>query len=273
MVPGCQQAARAAYPGPVPEPDLAPAHGVPHGGASPRAGGAAAGEWTREPSWGMGEAALGWLAAQVGGMIMAQVVMEASGKDFDDMSLGLIALAQVGLWAGFLGAPWLAGRFKGNGMVRDFGVRIRGVDIPYGAFWGLLTQLVLIPLVYLPILQLTDIDNDDLSEPARNLTDRASDSFGVVMLVLIVGIGAPILEEIFYRGLVLRAIERRFGTWPAVLGSGIFFGVSHFEPLQMLALSLFGVVLGVLTVRNGRLGPAIAAHMAFNLVTVVALLN
>jgi hypothetical protein len=249
----------------VPEPDLAPVPPFAGGGATPAP--------PRQPSWGIGDAILGWLAAQVGGLVLAQLVLEISGKEFDDWSLGLIAVAQVGLWAGFFGAPYLAGRFKGNGLVTDFGLRIEGRDIAYGAFWGLLTQLVLIPLVYLPILQLTDIDSHDLSEPARNLTDRASDPFGVVMLVLIVGIGAPVLEEIFYRGLVLRAIEKRFGTWVGVIGTGVFFGVSHFEPLQMPALSLFGIVLGVLTVRNGRLGPAIAAHMAFNLVTVVALLN
>jgi membrane protease YdiL (CAAX protease family) len=50
------------------------------------------------------------------------------------------------------------------------------------------------------------------------------------------------------------------------------FGVSHFELLQTPALVLFGVAAGVLYHRSGRLGPAIAAHVGFNMVTVIALL-
>jgi len=37
-------------------------------------------------------------------------------------------------------------------------------------------------------------------------------------------------------------------------------------------LLLFGAVAGVLTVRTGRLGPAILCHMGFNAWTVVQLL-
>jgi len=256
----------------VPDPDLAP--GPPAAGS----GAGTTADPLPEPSWGIGDALLGWLASLVGGAIMAQLVFTITGDEFEDWSLGLVAVAQTGLWAGLLGAPYLAGRFKGNGMVRDFGLRESPrdliPDILNGGFWGLFSQWVLIPLLYVPVLLLTEVDNNDLSEAAKDLTDRASGAFSVVMLVLIVGIGAPIFEELFYRGLVLRAVERRFGTAPAVVSSGIFFGVSHLNaPLLMPGLAAFGIVLGVLTVRNGRLGPAIAAHMAFNMATVVAMLT
>jgi uncharacterized protein len=52
----------------------------------------------------------------------------------------------------------------------------------------------------------------------------------------------------------------------------LIFGLSHFELLQLPALVLAGAVFGWLAHRAGRLGPAIAAHVAFNMVTVVALL-
>ena len=47
-------------------------------------------------------------------------------------------------------------------------------------------------------------------------------------------------------------------------------GVS-IELLQLPALILFGVVLGVLAERTGRLGPGIVAHATFNAVTVISL--
>jgi membrane protease YdiL (CAAX protease family) len=93
----------------------------------------------------------------------------------------------------------------------------------------------------------------------------------VILLVLIVGIGAPIVEEIFYRGLLQRSIARRFGVWPGIVGSALVFGLSHFQALQLPALVLLGVVLAYITERTGRLGPAIFAHVAFNLITVIFL--
>jgi membrane protease YdiL (CAAX protease family) len=55
------------------------------------------------------------------------------------------------------------------------------------------------------------------------------------------------------------------------VGSAILFGLAHFEALQLAALILFGLILGTLAYRTGRLGPTIVAHAAFNAVTVLTL--
>jgi membrane protease YdiL (CAAX protease family) len=132
---------------------------------------------------------------------------------------------------------------------------------------------VLIAGVYAPVFELFDLSSEDLEEPARGLTDRATDSVGVLLLVLIVGVGAPVFEELFYRGLLMRSLERRFGVNWAVAGSALLFGASHFQALQFPALVLLGVFLAVLVQRTGRLGPAIFTHVAFNTVTVIVLVS
>ncbi|HLM65690.1 MAG TPA: CPBP family intramembrane glutamic endopeptidase [Acidimicrobiales bacterium] len=227
--------------------------------------------------WGLGDALLGWVVAQVGGFLAGGIALSASGEGadgFDDLSLAWVAVAQAGLWLGLLGAPWLAARLKGHGMVRDFGLRLHGArDVLVGGVAGAVTQFLLIPLVYIPIFLLFDIDTNDLERPARELTDRATEPVGVVLLVLIVGIGAPIIEELFYRGLVQRSLIRRFGPWPGIVVTAVVFGAVHFQPLQLPALTLFGLVLGILAYRTGRLGPSIVAHMVFNMVTVIALVS
>jgi uncharacterized protein len=228
----------------------------------------------RSPRWGLGDAALGWLLGQVGGLITVTLVIALSGHsidEFDDLSMGLIVVAQIGLWVGLLGVPLVVARTKGNGVVADFGLWITRRDPLVGGAWGFVTQLLLIPLLYWPIIELADIDLDDLSAPARELTERAVDPFGVVMLVLFVGVAAPIVEEIFYRGLLQRSLARRFGPSVAVVGTAVVFAASHLQPLQFPALLLAGLVFGILAQRSGRLGSAIAAHMVFNMVTVVSL--
>jgi uncharacterized protein len=232
-------------------------------------------ERSTDVRWGLGDAALGWVIAQIGGAIAAAIVLALNDDttDFEDLSLAWVAVAQLGLWFGMLGVPLVASKLKGHGPVRDYGLRSEGWDAPLGFAAGIVTQLLLIPLLYGPIFWLTELDSSDLEDPARGLTDRATGSLGVAMLILIVGIGAPIVEEIFYRGLLQRSLERRFGVWPGILGSALLFGVSHFQLLQLPALVLFGVVLGLLAQRTGRLAAPIAAHIVFNMTTVLFLVG
>ena len=214
------------------------------------------------------------MVAQIGGLIASSLVLAVNGleaDEFDKLSLGWIAVAQLGLWFGLLGAPWLATRLKGNGLVEDLRLSVVRSDTWVGALWGFVTQYGVFAL-YLPVFWLTDIDTEQFNEPARELSDRATDAVGITLLVLIVGIGAPIVEEIFYRGLMQRSLIRRFGTrWGIGLTAVIFAG-SHFELLQFPALVVFGVVVGILAERYERLGPAIFAHMAFNVVAVISLI-
>jgi membrane protease YdiL (CAAX protease family) len=132
-------------------------------------------------------------------------------------------------------------------------------------------QAVVVPILYAPILRLLDRSPDDVAEEARELTDKAT-GLGIVLLVVIVVLIAPVVEEIFFRGLLLRSLERRFGPGWSLGVSSVLFGLAHFQWLQLPALVMFGLVAGVLVQRYGRLGPAIFAHIAFNAVTVVVLL-
>jgi folate-binding protein YgfZ len=51
-----------------------------------------------------------------------------------------------------------------------------------------------------------------LSKPARELADRAGLGVGFVLLALAAVVGAPVIEELFFRGLVLRSAARRWGN-------------------------------------------------------------
>jgi membrane protease YdiL (CAAX protease family) len=231
---------------------------------------------TEAPRWGLGDVAIGAAVGFLGGQIALGIVLAASGRtaeQADELPIGLVALSQLGLWLGLLGAPLLATRLKGRGLVADLGLRARWRDLWTGGWIGAGLQIVALPLLYVPLLDLLGKTTDDLEGPARELTDRADGALGVVLLVLIVGIGAPIIEEIFYRGLFQRALIKR-GLAPAVsIGVvALVFGASHGELLQLPALVIFGAAAGWLAHRHGRLGPAIAAHVAFNMVTVIALL-
>ena len=195
-----------------------------------------------------------------------------SGADSKTWPLRTIALLQIPYDGALAAVAILAVQRKGRGVVRDLRARMRWLDIPVGLAFGLVAQ-VLGNLLYLPIYWLTDVTSDDVSEPAKTLTDKASgNAAGVLLLVLVTVVMAPVVEELFFRGLVLRSAERRWGTVWAVAFSSVLFGLTHFEPLQLPPLALFGAIAAILTIRTGRLGPAIWAHVGFNTLAVATLL-
>lgn len=219
------------------------------------------------PRWALGAAAIGWVSGMVSGGVLLGLWVVLTGQD--SRALGSLGVAQVGFWVGLLGAVVVTSRQGGTGsVVRDFGLRFRAVDLPLGVGVGVVAQFFVVPLIYFPFRSL--VHKGDLERPARELVDRAH---GPAFLVFaaVIAIGAPVVEELFFRGLLLRSLQRYLADGPAVVVSGLIFGASHFEPLQFPALALVGVFFAVLVVKTGRLGPAIWAHVAFNTITVVAL--
>lgn len=188
----------------------------------------------------------------------------------------LLALA-VGLlvvWTIHLGASvWASRRWGSGGFAADLRLRIVPRDLAVGVAAGLFTSIVLVRVVYL-LLTLADlIDADDLerlSEPAERVAELASGPRFLVLIAL-VGLGAPIAEEIYFRGLIQTVLVSRAGAVAGVVVGALIFGAAHGQPLQFPALFTFGLVLGWLAYRYRRLGPAIAAHVAFNSLTLVEL--
>lgn len=227
----------------------------------------------RAVRWGMGDGLIGLLLANVAGAIGLLVVLGVTGAhDPASLTLPQVALTYPPLWLGFVGVPIWAAATKGGGWIRDFGVAVRPWDVPLGIAVGVAAQLVLVPLISLPFLELFGKSFDDLERPARELADKAVGGGGQLIFILIVVIGAPLAEELFFRGLWLRSSMRRLGTWAGLALTSLIFAASHTQTLQFPALAAAGAAFGYLAIRTGRLGPSVAAHMAFNATSTVTLL-
>lgn len=227
------------------------------------------------PRWGAVDLVVAFVVAQLASALGFVLFAAAQGipsdeLDTDALTIGEVALLQIPLWLGLLGVPLIATRLRGNGPRRDLGLWATLKDVPIGLAIGVACQLILVPLVTLPIFIFTDADQDALEAPARELTERAQGP-GVLILVLVVVVAAPLAEEVFFRGMLQRTLARSLPIVPVVLITSVLFGISHFQALQLPALVAFGIVLSVLAHRTGRLGPSIWAHVGFNATTVVAL--
>jgi uncharacterized protein len=182
------------------------------------------------------------------------------------------------LWIGFLGAVVAASRWRGTGsVIADMGLRFRPWDPVIGLGVGVVGQYVLLPLLYLPWEHVNPQLSQELQQPAKHLTGGFPGVDLAVIAVLTVLV-VPVVEGLFFRGLVLHGFLRFFrGAGPrvgpvlAVITTGIVFGAAHAELLEFLGLAAFGIVLSVLAYRCKRLGPGIFAHASFNLVAILTI--
>ena len=96
---------------------------------------------------------------------------------------------------------------------------------------------------------------------AIELASGMPDTFS---MFLYVGLVAPIVEEILFRGLLLRMM-RPYGKLFAIVTTAFLFGMFHGNPVQSPYAFLSGIVLGYVTIEYS-IGWAMVLHMINNLI-------
>ncbi len=223
---------------------------------------------------GIGFAVACWAGAWLLGNILASVVLVVSGES--ELSIGqrspwtTVATA-IAIWLPQLAMLALVAQRMHVASRRLYGVSIRPMDA-LGIPIGVAAQLIVLPLLYLPLVQLfpDTFSDDDLQRNARELFDSAT-GIGRMALVLVIVVGAPIVEELVYRGLIYGSMANTLTTPLAILGSAAFFAIIHFRAVEYLGLFAIGVILAMAVAQTGRLGLSIVTHAAFNATALVAL--
>jgi uncharacterized protein len=172
-------------------------------------------------------------------------------------------------WLYYVRRRWGAGRFEAVGW------RFRWLDLA----WGPLTWVAAIgvQLLLAAVVLVFDIP---LSSNVESITEGDADRAYLVATAIAAVVAAPIVEELVFRGLVLRGLLSRLGAALAIAVQGLLFGVAHADPTRgvgniglVVVLSGVGIALGTSAYLARRLGPAVIAHAIFNAVVVAILLS
>lgn len=215
----------------------------------------------------VGVATVAWAGCWLGGNVLGALVIAAIGHDVgvDDTPVWVTLVAALALWIPMMiGLRETSRRFGLGTMALDYGLVVKPIDV-VGVPIGVLTQLVLVRLVYWPLESWfpDTFTVADREENARTLYDSANGAW-LVALVLIVVVGAPLVEELLYRGLLQGAFVRRVNDVLAVVIVALWFALIHFRPVEYPGLFVVGLVLGTCALVTKRLGLGIVAHAAFN---------
>ena len=214
------------------------------------------------------------LAGVLAGFIIGGILQVLGSIVLPGSTAAGILLGEVGLWCGLGGTCVVASRRYGTGsLVRDFGWRIRASDLGYG------------PLAFLECIVTAGFiggafhgtrfagSNTDI------ITSQRGNTAGVAVVTIIAAIGAPVFEELFFRGLLRVSLASRIGAG-AVWAQALFFGLAHYQfglglgnVSVVAATAGIGVVLGYTAHLTHRLGAGSIAHGMFNLFVTLTIIG
>lgn len=224
---------------------------------------------------GLGVAAAGLLTAVLLVIVLNGLYQRGS---IVDPQLGVL-LSYLVVWVPFVGAVLTFCFVVGTrSPARDIGLRFRPLDLLWGLTLGVVARVLATVFEIAGYGQMGGA-GATLGEPVRDL-------WWLFAVILAPVLFAPLIEELFFRGLVLRAVagasalngaNRRWATGIAVTVSAVTFALIHLigvgSPSAVLVVGLstllFGLGAGALAAVTGRLGGAIVAHVVFNALVVL----
>jgi len=216
----------------------------------------ARGEDLKIPTWGMGDAVISLVGA-IGFSLVVSVALMSRSIDPEN-GWGLI-IAFSAPWLAMAGWPIIATTIKGNGPKIDLGLIAPRTHLRLGFVAGLVS-LVLASLVAVVVTRFTG----PLSSTAGDIGVNQS-GVVLVLFVLLAMFGAPIVEEIAFRGLLFGALSKaRVNEYLVVIITALVFALFHFEPKRFVILFVIGLILGEVRRRTGSTSAAIVAHIVNN---------
>jgi membrane protease YdiL (CAAX protease family) len=234
---------------------------------------------SRSAAWDLAYVLLAVVAVVVGARIVGDQLARWPGMP---PALATTA-AYLVIWLPLAAAVVVAcaGLARGAGR-RKLGLAFRWTDLVWGLAAGLGARAL--------DAGLNQVSTGDTGLSPQPTLDGGPDLTTSVVLVLAPVLIAPVVEEVFFRGLLMRSLTRALAghtrllrglaATAAVILSAAVFAALHVAvglsvapttaTIIVISTFVFGVIVGALASVTGRLGGAVVAHVVFNGVAVWA---
>jgi membrane protease YdiL (CAAX protease family) len=222
--------------------------------------------------WGLGDALWIYPAGIVGSVIFASIGYGISHDKSGHPAALTTALSFAGMYAVWLAGMFFISRAKGRGTLHaDFGFVAHARHT-----WVLIVGVALEIALSLMVFPLVSLAHHEKQTVVEDL--KSSSGAKLAVFIIAAGLIAPIMEELFFRGLLLRALRRRWSPEIAIGASALVFALAHplLDPqlgtfALVPALFALGAISGIAATWTGELSVSIALHIGFNLLTVATL--
>lgn len=127
-------------------------------------------------------------------------------------------------------------------------------------------SLLLIGIVYFTFPNML---NNLLSESS---VSEVSTYGGLFISMLITVVGAPIMEELFFRAIIFKRISRKFNIYIGIVISSLVFGLLHIE-LAIIGAFIFGIACCILYIKYKNILIPMTVHFLNNLIAFLPQLD
>lgn len=119
------------------------------------------------------------------------------------------------------------------------------------------------------VLRRWPMDDPQMAENVQKLVSSAPR----VVLVLAMFAVVPIVQELFFRGILYGGIRATTNVRAAVIATAVFYACSYLDPQQMPTALLLGFAMAWLRERTGTVIAPVIAQLAFGAVEAIPLLR
>ena len=186
--------------------------------------------------------------------------------------VGLVAVSTIvgyGPMVGYL--VWASRRWGTGRLGHDYGFSVRPVDTGWGPLIWL--SAFFAEIVIGAVVVATKIP---LKSNTTGLSKLKGEHDVLLAVAISAVIAAPFVEELIFRGLIMRSFLSAMPPWVAIALQGTLFGIAHIGPERgigniglVLVLGTIGCVFGGAAYLLRRIGPTIIAHAMLNTVALV----
>lgn len=174
------------------------------------------------------------------------------------------------LYCVFAARRWGSGRFA-----EDTGFQIRWSDLG----WGPLVWITAV-LAEVAVVIAIEALGIPITSNTEGISELSIDRTYVITLLITAVVAAPIIEELVFRGVMLRGLRSRMSAAAAILVQGVVFGLAHVDPARgagnlglVLVLTAVGIVFGGAAHLLRRVGATVVAHAILNAVVMAVVLT
>jgi membrane protease YdiL (CAAX protease family) len=220
-------------------------------------------------------AAIGAVAVLTTSLVLSKLLLDAVVDQGWPLAV-YVALLAAGGYGPSLWWCWFASRRWGTGRLGpDLGLTPRWSDLG----WGPVVWLAALgsQIAVAAVIVALDIP---IAGNTEAIGEGTIDRTYIVAIVITAVVAAPFVEELVFRGVVLRGLGSRLPVVAAVVVQGVLFGAAHVDPIRgagniglVAVLSGVGIALGGAAVLLRRIGPSIVGHAIFNGVVLLIVLT
>lgn len=236
-------------------------------------------------TWGWPEAIALYLVGYllIANILVGGVIFVASGVEdpsATEGSLGLVVTIVVDVVFLAIMVLWLSRRHPG--WVQALGWPPRGQRVrafAWGAGMGVLLYPAIAIVIGIPFSFLLEALSGEPSNAPEQVPSGLSLG-GMAVAVVLAVVVAPLMEELFYRGVLFRSIRDRHGFWAGALLSAVLFGLVHYVPspwqdavLLQSVMVFTGFAFAWIYERKRTILASIGAHMVFNVIGIWLILS